>query len=347
MNSRLFQNFIDAISLLTVSQINILNEALAFVAVTKAGDDDAEAMRSGCDGSQASVSAPDTPDLEHMIESRFAQYPVCKCCGSGDVIRWGKRNGRQRYRCPPCKCTFTAFTNTPLAKLRHPEKWGKYLEGMTHSMPLRPAAEVCDINLKTAFRWRHRFLQVIEDDQADTLEGIVELDETFFRESFKGQRRGLPRPARQRGNDRNKARKVPVLVARDRERHTVDGMLANESANELCHHLNGRIRDDAVVCADAHLAHEKLAELLGFEFRELVTSSGKFVQDGIYHIQHVNAYHSHLKRWVLNVFHGVATKYMTHYLAWRRALTERHRLTTARMFEKIIGHWCYQPQEVT
>ena len=83
MNSSLFQNFIDAISLLTVSQINILNEALAFVAVTKAGDDDAEAMRSGCDGSQASVSAPDTPDLEHMIESRFAQYPVCNAAEVG------------------------------------------------------------------------------------------------------------------------------------------------------------------------------------------------------------------------------------------------------------------------
>ena len=47
----------------------------------------------------------------------------------------------------------------------------------------------------------------------------------FFRESFKGQRKGLPRPSRKRGNDLNKARKVPVMVARDRERHTVDGVL--------------------------------------------------------------------------------------------------------------------------
>ena len=148
---------------------------------------------------------------------------------------------------------------------------------MTYSMTLRSAASEYNIDLKTAFRWRHRFLEVINNDQAEELCGITELDETFFRESFKGQRDGLPRPSRKRGNDPNKARKVSVLVARDRERHTVDGVLENESANELCRHLNGRISIEATVCADAHLAHEKLAEKLGFEFKELVTSAGQHV----------------------------------------------------------------------
>ena len=38
--------------------------------------------------------------------------------------------------------------------------------------------------------------------------------------------------------------------------------------------------------------HEKLAETLGFEFKEVVTSSGLHVIEGIYHIQHVNSYDS-------------------------------------------------------
>ena len=65
---------------------------------------------------------------------------------------------------------------------------------MTYSMVLRPAAAENGIDLKTAFRWCHRFLEVINNDQAGELCGITELDETFFRESFKGQREGLPRP---------------------------------------------------------------------------------------------------------------------------------------------------------
>ena len=73
---------------------------------------------------------------------------------------------------------------------------------MPNFLTLRPAAKQCGINLKTSFRWRHRFLQAIEFDQATELSGITELDETFFRESFKGQKKALPRP--ERLNNKNK-----------------------------------------------------------------------------------------------------------------------------------------------
>ena len=55
-------------------------------------------------------------------------------------------------------------------------------------------------------------------------------------------------------------------------------------------HLNACIRVEASVRADAHLTHEKLADLLGFDFKELVTSAGERVKEGIYHIQHVTTY---------------------------------------------------------
>ena len=231
----------------------------------------------------------------------------------------------------------------PLSGLHNRERWGEYLQGMTHSLTLRPAAQLCDIDLKTSSRWRHRFLSFLASDQAGELTGIVELDETFLNESFKGQKDELSRLARKRGNDTKPCKKIPVMVARDRQQHTVDGVLKNESAKELCKHLNGRIRVEASVCADAHLAHEKLADLLGFDFRELVTSAGERVKEGIYHIQHVNAYHSHLKRWLGGVFHGVATKCLTNYLGWRRKLTETEKLTAVGLADKIAGCVCYQP----
>ena len=84
------------------------------------------------------------------------------------------------------------------------------------------------------------------------------------------QRKNLPRPARKRGNDKKtECRKIPVMIARDRTGSTVDGVLDNESGDELCKHLNGRINIETVVCADASLAHEKLARKLGFIFKEL------------------------------------------------------------------------------
>ena len=211
-------------------------------------------------------------------------------------------------------------------------------------MTLRPAAKQCGINLKTAFRWRHRVLQADEDDQAPELSAITELDETLFRESFKGQKKNLPRPARKRGNDKKtECRKIPVMVARDRLDATIDAVLENESADELCKHLNGRINIEAVVCADASLAHEKLARKLGFIFKELVASSGQRALDGVFHLQHVNAYHSHLKQWIKGIFHGVATEYLSHYLGWRRALTERVPSNIDRLTNKIMSLLRFQP----
>lgn len=324
MHYQLFKAFIDAISSLTLQQTNILNDALV------------------------SVVNPPKPILEAKIESKFSQHPTCAYCHGQQLKRWGQSEGRQRYRCTPCAKTFNAFTGTPLARLRQPEKWQDYLDGMADSATLRIAARDYDVTLHTSFRWRHRFLQVLENDQAGELSGIVELDETFFRESFKGQKSNLPRPARHRGSDSKKAcRKVPVLVARDRSAHTVDGLLDNETATEMKKHLQGHVSASAILCADASLAHEKLARDMGLPLKELVTSAGQHVVEEVFHIQHVNAYHSHLKRWIDGVFYGVATKYLKHYLGWRRILTESVKLTGGRLLDKIAAHWFKQQSTAT
>ncbi len=341
MQSELFQNFINSISLLTSEQRDILNSTLLSTRIDSGEIAEKTDSSLNCSESCLKNKLPDS-DLEMSILTQFSESPQCPKCTSQNIGLWGTQGGRQRYRCKTCNITFNAFSGTPLARLRHPEKWNAYLTGMTYSLTLRSSANEYDIDLKTAFRWRHRFLEVINNDQAEELCEIVELEETFFRESFKGQKNDLPRPSRKRGNDPNKARKVPVMVARDRKRHTVDGILKNESADELCRHLNGRISISATVCADAHLAHEKLAEKLGFEFKELVTSAGQHVLEGIYHIQHVNTYHSHLKRWIRGAFHGVATRYLPHYLAWMRDLTGTIELTTDRFVSRIVEHWCFQ-----
>ncbi|MFD2274109.1 hypothetical protein ACFS07_32345 [Undibacterium arcticum] len=49
--------------------------------------------------------------------------------------------------------------------------------------------------------------------------GVVEADETFFRRSFKGQRKATPRLAKKRGGvakDAKEGEKIPVLVALQR-----------------------------------------------------------------------------------------------------------------------------------
>ena len=52
-------------------------------------------------------------------------------------------------------------------------------------MPLRATARACGISLDTLFHLQHRIMELLQGEQAELLQGIVELDETFFRESIK------------------------------------------------------------------------------------------------------------------------------------------------------------------
>ena len=63
-----------------------------------------------------------------VVEARLAGKPVCPHCKHEQVSRWGFANGLQRYRCKACRATFNALTDTPLAGLRHKEKWIDYAQ---------------------------------------------------------------------------------------------------------------------------------------------------------------------------------------------------------------------------
>jgi hypothetical protein len=51
----------------------------------------------------------------------------------------------------------------------------------------------------------------------------------------------------------------------------------------------------------------------------------------VYHVQNVNAYGSRLKTWMRR-FNGVATRYLAHYLGWRRYLDSHNAHTSAAAF---------------
>ena len=71
-----------------------------------------------------------------------------------------------------------------MARLRKKECWLAYGEALAAGMSLTKAAAHGGVHLTTSFRWRHRFLKAPAATQ-ETLGGVVEADETFFRRSHK------------------------------------------------------------------------------------------------------------------------------------------------------------------
>lgn len=267
---------------------------------------------------------PDTlPDIIEHLDQQLKANLKCPRCEHEQIYRWGSDNGLQRYRCRGCHKTFTALTGTPLAQLHKRQLWMEYAQSMLDAEALRKAAKRCDVHLTTAFRWRHRFLALVDYLNARQLTGIVEADQTLFRESFKGQRKITRRPARKRGNDDKKAAKwVPVLVARDRSAGEADFVLDHFTLKNVEQHLLPRLSQDIVLCTDAHLTFEAFTAKHKLEHQVLNASDGERVKGKAFHIQGVNNYHQRLKGW-LQRFNGVATKYLPHYLGWFRWFEQR------------------------
>jgi transposase-like protein len=258
------------------------------------------------------------------IASALPGPSVCpNCQASGGQLRaWGHSHGLARMRCRTCGKTCNALTGTPLAHLRKRERWLRYGQALIEGVSVRQAAQCCCVDKSTAFRWRHRFLEAAATHRAEHEGGIVEADETFFRESFKGQRK-LPRRSRKRAGVGAYWERVAVLVVRDRSGQTADFRLENIDAPYIEAVLRPLVDKDAILCTDGARVYQTVARDMGLTHRAINVQQGIRVIEGAFHIQNVNAYDSRLKEWIRR-FHGVATKYLESYLGWRRML-ERYR----------------------
>lgn len=259
--------------------------------------------------------------VNELIQPIFDISPQCPHCHSLHFNKWGKAGTVQRYRCKACVKTFNIKTKTPLARLHKCEIWTRYSECMEQKLTLRQAAKICHINLKTAFLWRHRFLEAQSEQYKDKLSGIIEADEFFLAYSEKGTKKlKNNRAARKRGGDTDKRKKdeqVAVLLSIDRSKHIIDGVLAADTTAEIKTHLEPYIIKGSVLCSDGAWAYVSIAKDAHCDHKRLISNKNR-VKDKIYHIKTVNGAIAHFKGWVDIKMRGVATKYLPHYLAWFR-----------------------------
>lgn len=299
------------------------------------------------------LAAPRTPDPVGVADiAELGQRRVvslgCPHCANRDVVRWGRASGLPRYRCKSCSRTFNALTKTPLAHLRLKQKWAEQTRAMIDGVSTAKAAARCGVHYTTAFRWRHRFLASLAGDKPRTLTGVVEGDETFILESFKGKRSNMPRKPRKRGGKSAKrglsAEQIPVIVARDRDGSTTDAVLPRLNRVSITAALGGVVTPANQFCCDGGNAIVAFARKAGIPTHILPAPGKPSPQAPDFHINNVNAYHGRLKEW-LRRFHGVATKNLPNYLGWRRTLEAMGQTANAAaMILGAIGLGPYQQQ---
>lgn len=265
---------------------------------------------------------------QYMTENRFSKGEFCPHCKSTHIVRNGTTKGSQRYICRDCGKSFRITTNTILASTKKDlSVWNRYIDCMMDGLSIRKAAERCGIDSSTSFEWRHKILDALQNmANSVMLDGIIEGDETFFAVSYKGNHKNsdftMPRESRHRGKQSHVRGLshdkicVPCAVNRNGLSIAKISNLGKVSTKNLHQVFDGRIIENSVICTDGANAYVKFAEKNCLKLVQL--KSGK-TKKGIYHIQHINSYHSMLKCFIAK-FKGVSTKYLNNYLIWNNIL---------------------------
>ena len=260
--------------------------------------------------------------LLQVLTERQTALPVCPHCYAQKVIHWGQSRGLLRYRCKECGKTFNQLHGAALTRLRHKEKWAHYANCLSEGMSLRRAAHECHVDLKTSFRWRHRFLRYALTTNANKSSGIVEADEVFTPESFKGSRTLTRPPWKHGGDGHGHVPLVPILIAVDRYENEADAVLLDKSYQQIAPALQPLLGRGSILCTDGNQSYIQIAEeAAGIIHKRLIISKHHRVEDEVYHIQTLNNYVSRWRGW-MQKFHGVGTDYLKNYLAWFRVYTQ-------------------------
>lgn len=187
------------------------------------------------------------------------------------------------------------------------------------SQVLRVSARLCTIHLKTSFRWRHRFLELLTTLNTWGLEGIIEADETQLPWSEEGSRT-LTRKTL--GSEGRKSLDVadPKKIGCPFSSFVIEvniplkQFIPDVSEKTLVNEWKGKLQKDSVLCSDGLKPYVEISLRI----------------DKVFHIKGVNAYHSCLNGKIKRI-HEVATKYLDHYLVWHRYMDITEELNENRM----------------
>ena len=230
--------------------------------------------------------AAQTSASYQLVETRMTEKPLCPHCAHDQVSRWGFANGLQRYRCNACRATFNALTETPLAGLWHKAKWIDYAKQLVEGVSIRKSAAAVGIHPNTAFRWRHRFLNLPNGQQAICRDRAGNTADFMLKKADKAHIGAVLKP---------------LLAA--------DVILCSDGEKAL-----------AAVAKEMGITHRPVNLAAG----QRVVAGVYHIQNvNAYAAEQVPlGDDSRLKEWMRR-FNGVATCYLGNYLGWRR-LIERH-----------------------
>lgn len=153
-------------------------------------DDELEELLSRVEVEKSSRSKQENVKGLLMEDSKVI---ACPHCGSASVVKCGKKDGKQRYKCKEKECgkTFVQTTNTMFTHTRLTrEQWLELLRGMVEGLSINKIADNIGMSGKCVWYNEKKVMSVLMEifGEQDDFVDIAECDEYSVHLSFKGKR---------------------------------------------------------------------------------------------------------------------------------------------------------------
>jgi transposase-like protein len=243
--------------------------------------------------------------------------PPCPACTSDKIVRNGHKHGKQAFLCRGCGKSFVETSRTTLFNSHSGESvWKQVIRDTLCGVPIDDTAEHLVLHHETVFNMRHKILFAIEQEELahpTQLSGVCEADETYVLESYKGKK--LPddfwRQPRKHGAvaaKRGLSREYVCVctgVERDGDAVALAVNRASAGKEDIDHVFGERVSKSTLMLSDGATVYRVLDG-------KCEVHSVEQDDDGFYHINTVNGYHSFIKERHRKA-RGFATKYLNRY----------------------------------
>lgn len=278
-------------------------------------------------------SEPDEQAEEPPRNTRLSDDPsCCPHCGGTHFIKYGFKDGKQRYLCKDCNKSFLEDSGTLMSSCRLTEDQVRELiECEVEGLSLKEEAHRSGLTETSCFNFRHRLYSMADHRMAKlVLSGQVEVDATYTRINLAGTRpENMPRINKKRGK---KAKIVGEFKAlRGVSHHKICIVTAADENDNILYRVSGLGQENlekyeqysdqfsctTMVISDSNDGIKKFAEALKVthdvipaegDKKRYTTPLGNSLGD-------VNQVHQTLKN-LVRVKHGVSTRHLPGYLAW-------------------------------
>ena len=248
----------------------------------------------------------------------------CPACSSCNFVKNGKSNNKiQTYKCKECGKRFNDLTNTLFAnsKLTMPQI-EKLFQCMNDKSTICEMAEIMQVNIKTAFSYRHKILDILSGfNEQIKLCGNTEIDEHYMSINLKGTKpQNMPRASKPRQSHGGSKRgisnhQVCIASAIDEFDNIYFKIVGTGPITKIgvTNAFKERLKSSVTMITDCKSSYEEFASDNKMHLEQI--KSGTYKNLNGYSLGNINGIHSDLENF-LSKFRGVSTKHLKGYLCW-------------------------------